>query len=150
MVSSRAASTFCPMRSPRPASSGDSRILCWIALRLTLWGPRPREWKPRRMSMFEQTPRTRNLHERLTAFMAEHIYPDEQRYFGLAEKDGPWKVSPVVEELKPKARAQGLWNLFLPDENLGSGLTNSEYAPLCEIMGRSLLAPEVFNCSAPD
>ena len=102
------------------------------------------------MSMFELTPKTRALHERLTAFMAEHIYPNEQRHFEEAEKNGPWKAPSVIEELKPEARAQGLWNLFLPDEKLGGGLTNAEYAPLCEVMGRSLLAPEVFNCSAPD
>jgi acyl-CoA dehydrogenase len=82
--------------------------------------------------------------------MDEHIYPNEQRHLEEAERLGPWKVLPVIDELKPKARAQGLWNLFLPDSEHGAGLTNLEYAPLCEIMGRSLLAPEVFNCSAPD
>src|SRR5262245_52836309 len=100
--------------------------------------------------MYELTPRSRDLRQRLIAFMAEHIYPNEPRHFEEAEKNGPWKVPSVVEELKPKARAQGLWNLFLLDEKLGGGFTNVEYAPLCEVMGRSLLAPEVFNCSAPD
>ncbi|CAN7727590.1 acyl-CoA dehydrogenase family protein [Variovorax sp. LjRoot84] len=82
--------------------------------------------------------------------MEEHIYPNEKRYYREAEELGPWKVAPVLEELKPKARDAGLWNLFLPESEHGAGLSNFEYAPLCEIMGRSHLAPEVFNCSAPD
>jgi acyl-CoA dehydrogenase len=82
--------------------------------------------------------------------MASRIYPNERRYYQEAERLGPWHVAPVIEELKPLARAQGLWNLFLPREESGSGLSNLDYAPLCEIMGRSSLAPEVFNCSAPD
>lgn len=82
--------------------------------------------------------------------MDEHVYPNEERHLHEAETLGPWKVLPVIEELKPKARAAGLWNLFLPDSEYGPGLRNLEYAALCEIMGRSLLAPEVFNCSAPD
>ncbi|HZZ21869.1 MAG TPA: acyl-CoA dehydrogenase family protein, partial [Roseiarcus sp.] len=81
-------------------------------------------------------------------FMGEHIYPNERRFYQEAERLGPWTVLPVVEELKPLARTTGLWNLFLPAAD--GGLTNLEYAPLCEIMGRSHLAPEVFNCSAPD
>lgn len=93
---------------------------------------------------------TRELRERLEAFMDEHIYPNEDRFFRESMELGPWAVWPVVEELKPIARAAGLWNLFLPDSELGSGLTNLEYAPLCEVMGRSHLAPEVFNCAAPD
>lgn len=99
---------------------------------------------------FEPTPRVVELQKRLYAFMEEHIYPNEERHLQEAESLGPWKVLPVIEELKPKARAAGLWNLFLPESGHGPGLTNLEYAPLCEIMGRSLLAPEVFNCSAPD
>ncbi len=86
----------------------------------------------------------------LEAFMAEHIYPNEARYYAESEKLGPWRVQPVVEELKPLARRAGLWNLWLADPALGPGLSNYEYAPLCEVMGRSLMAPEVFNCSAPD
>ena len=82
--------------------------------------------------------------------MDEHIYPNEKRLYDEAEKLGPWSVYPVVEELKPRARAAGLWNLFLPASEHGAGLSNFDYAPLCEIMGRSHLAPEVFNCSAPD
>jgi acyl-CoA dehydrogenase len=100
--------------------------------------------------MFDPSPKVQALQQRLAAFMAEHVYPNEHRYYDEAEKLGPWKVYPVVEELKPKARAAGLWNLFLPHSEHGAGLTNLEYAPLCEIMGRSHLAPELFNCSAPD
>lgn len=90
------------------------------------------------------------LKARVESFMAEHVYPNEERYFDESEKLGPWKVQPIVEELKPKAKAAGLWNLFLPESDYGAGLTNLEYAPICEVMGRSLMAPEVFNCSAPD
>ncbi len=82
--------------------------------------------------------------------MDEHIYPNEARFYEEVEAAGPWEVVPVIEELKPKARAAGLWNLFLPEDERGAGLSNLEYAPLCEVMGRSMLAPEVFNCSAPD
>ncbi|MFW5330207.1 acyl-CoA dehydrogenase family protein [Hydrogenophaga sp. ZJX-1] len=99
---------------------------------------------------FEPTPRVIELQQRLNAFMDEHIYPNEERHLQEAESLGPWKVLPVVEELKDRARAADLWNLFLPESEHGAGLSNLEYAPLCEIMGRSLLAPEVFNCSAPD
>jgi acyl-CoA dehydrogenase len=90
------------------------------------------------------------LHHRIAAFMAEYVYPNERRFYGEAERMGPWHVIPIVEELKAKARSAGLWNLFLPNSAKGAGLTNWEYAPLCELMGRSLMAPEVFNCSAPD
>lgn len=100
--------------------------------------------------MTESTSRTADLAGRLEDFMAEHIYPNERRYYQEAEKLGPWSIYPVVEELKPIARAAGLWNLWLPAAESDDGLTNSEYAPLCEIMGRSAMAPEVFNCSAPD
>ena len=100
--------------------------------------------------MFEPSAKVQELQARLQAFMDAHIYPNEPRHLQEAETLGPWKVHPVVEELKPLARAEGLWNLFLPNSGHGAGLTNLEYAPLCEIMGRSFLAPEVFNCSAPD
>jgi acyl-CoA dehydrogenase len=100
--------------------------------------------------LFAQSDKARVLREQLLAFMDAHIYPNEQRYWKEAEELGPWQVLPVVEELKPKARAAGLWNLFMPDEAHGAGLGNLDYAPLCEIMGRTHLAPEVFNCSAPD
>lgn len=98
---------------------------------------------------FEFTEKTRELQVRLQAFMDEHIYPNEQRFLDEIESDR-WKPARIVEELKPKARAAGLWNLFMPDQENGAGLTNLEYAPLCEIMGRSSMAAEVFNCSAPD
>jgi acyl-CoA dehydrogenase len=98
---------------------------------------------------FEFSDKAKDLQKRLTAFMEAHIYPNEQRYHEEIERDR-WSPPPIVEELKPKARAEGLWNLFMPDDERGAGLTNLEYAPLCEIMGRSRLAPEVFNCSAPD
>ena len=100
--------------------------------------------------MFDISPRASALRQRVCDFMEEHIYPHERRYYEEAEKLGPWAVYPVVEELKPRARAAGLWNLFLPASSHGAGLSNLEYAPLCEVMGRSHLAPEVFNCSAPD
>lgn len=99
---------------------------------------------------FSYSPKVNALRERVEAFMADHIYPNEVRYYHEAERLGPWRIYPVVEELKPRARAAGLWNLFLPESEHGAGLTNLEYAPLCEITGRSHLAPEVFNCSAPD
>jgi acyl-CoA dehydrogenase len=98
---------------------------------------------------FDYTDKVKSLQQRLRAFMDEHIYPNEKRYYQEIESDR-WAPTKVIEELKPKARAAGLWNLFLPDDDQGAGLTNLEYAPLCEIMGRSILAPEVFNCSAPD
>ena len=99
---------------------------------------------------YDPSPKVQALQERLLAFMDQHIYPNEARHADEAERLGPWAVHPVIDELKPLARAAGLWNLFLPESEHGAGLTNLEYAPLCEIMGRSFLAPEVFNCSAPD
>ena len=98
---------------------------------------------------FEYSAKVKELQKRLRAFMDEHIYPNEKRFYQEIEKNR-WQPTRVIEELKPKARAAGLWNLFLPDDEHGAGLTNLEYAPLCEIMGRCILAPEVFNCSAPD
>lgn len=98
----------------------------------------------------DKSPRVIDLETRLQEFMAEHIYPNEARFFAQAEELGPFSTYPVIEDLKPKARAAGLWNLFLPESDAGAGLNNVEYGHLCEIMGRSLLAPEVFNCNAPD
>ena len=100
--------------------------------------------------MFEPTARTRELRDRLIAFCDAHIYPNELLFHEQIERER-WQVAPIVEELKVKARAAGLWNLFLPHSDRGAGLTNLEYAPLCEVMGRSPgFGPEVFNCSAPD
>src|SRR5579885_3924032 len=99
---------------------------------------------------FDPSPKVQDLQQRLTAFMDEHIYPNEPRYHAHVTGPDRWQPVPVIEELKPKAHAAGLWNLFLPASSRGAGLTNLEYAPLCEIMGRSAMAPEVFNCSAPD
>ena len=101
--------------------------------------------------MTELPEKTKPLAARLSAFMEQHVYPSE-RTFGqqLAAQPTRWQVPAIVEDLKSQARAAGLWNLFLPESDLGAGLTNEEYAPLCEIMGRSPLAPEAFNCSAPD
>jgi acyl-CoA dehydrogenase len=97
------------------------------------------------------TDRTRELATRLTAFMDEHIYPNEATFHQEVDHGDRWQPAKIVEDLKPKARAAGLWNLFLPESEYGAGLTNVEYAPLCEIMGRSpAFAAEVFNCSAPD
>jgi acyl-CoA dehydrogenase len=98
---------------------------------------------------FEFNDKVKNLQGRLEAFLDEHIYPNEQRFDDEIDRDR-WKPTRIVEELKPKARAAGLWNLFLPNDENGAGLTNLEYAPLCELMGRSHMAAEVFNCSAPD
>jgi acyl-CoA dehydrogenase len=99
---------------------------------------------------FEFSDKVKALQKQLQAFMDEHIYPNEQRFLEEPDQGDRWKPSRVIEELKPKARTAGLWNLFLPEDEHGAGLTNLEYAPLCEIMGRSPMAPEVFNCSAPD
>ena len=100
---------------------------------------------------FEYSPRVKDLQKRLIAFMEEHIYPNEPKYYAHVHSDKRWEPVPIIEELKPKARAAGLWNLFLPhSKRVPEGLSNLEYAPLCEIMGRVTWAPEVFNCSAPD
>ena len=100
--------------------------------------------------MFEPSARSRDLADRIHAFMAREIYPNEHLFHEQIEKDR-WHVPAITQALKEKARAEGLWNLFLPASEHGAGLTNLEYAPLCEIMGRSPgFGPEVFNCSAPD
>jgi acyl-CoA dehydrogenase len=99
---------------------------------------------------FEYSARTNDLLKRLTAFMDEHVYPNEERFLAEVADGDRWQPTKVVEEVKVKARAAGLWNLFLPQSEKGAGLTNLEYAPLCEVMGRVPWAPEVFNCSAPD
>ena len=100
---------------------------------------------------FDLSKRAADLMERLTAFMEEHIYPNEPVFAQQIREDNRWQPTRIVDELKTTARAAGLWNLFLPDSEYGPGLANSDYAPLCEIMGRSpAFAPEAFNCSAPD
>ena len=100
---------------------------------------------------FDHNNKVRDLLSRLNAFMDEHVYPNQQTYKQqVAAMGDDWQPVPIIEELKPRARAAGLWNLFLPDSDLGAGLTNLEYAPLCEVMGRVLWSAEVFNCSAPD
>jgi acyl-CoA dehydrogenase len=103
---------------------------------------------------FAHSDKVRELQERINAFMQQHIYPAEAAYEAELQTNrkagNPWQPPEVMEDLKAKAKAQGLWNLFLPHSDRGAGLTNLEYAPLCEIMGRSPIAPEAFNCSAPD
>lgn len=101
---------------------------------------------------FSYSEKTKQLIEKVNVFMEEHVYPNESVYEEqLSQQKDRWaEVPPVIEELKAKAKKEGLWNLFLPESDLGAGLTNLEYAPLCEIMGRSPIGPEVFNCNAPD
>ena len=100
--------------------------------------------------MIEKSQRSTELHEHLSGFMDKHIYPNEPLIKKEIEEGERWQPSEIVEGLKREAQQVGLWNLFLPESDLGAGLTNFEYAPLCEVMGRSPYAPEVFNCSAPD
>ena len=100
---------------------------------------------------FQYSEKTENVRRRLLAFMEEHVYPNEAVFHRQVAEGDRWQPPRIVEELKTRARTAGLWNLFLPESEYGAGLTNTEYAPLCEIMGRAApLAPEVFNCSAPD
>jgi alkylation response protein AidB-like acyl-CoA dehydrogenase len=99
---------------------------------------------------YEFSDKTKELQVKLQAFMKKSIYPNEQTFYQQIEEGDRWQPLPFMEELKEKAKGEGLWNLFLPESAYGAGLTNFEYAPLCEIMGRSPMAPEVFNCSAPD
>ena len=99
---------------------------------------------------FEYSNKVKDLQDKLTNFMNEYVYKNEAVYKEEVEKGGRWCVPKIMEDMKSKAKAQGLWNLFLPESDLGAGLTNTEYAPLCEIMGRSPIGAEVFNCSAPD
>src|SRR5579871_2340134 len=99
---------------------------------------------------FEPSAKVKELQKRLQQFMDEHIYPGERTYLGQIHAADAWRTPPIMEEWKAKAHAAGLWNLFLPESEHGAGLTNLEYAPLCEIMGRAWMASEAFNCSAPD
>ncbi len=98
---------------------------------------------------FEYSEKTKQLLARLNAFMDLHVYPNEKLYYEQVAADR-WGNPPVLDDLKAKARAEGLWNLFLPDSEHGAGLTNTEYAPLCEVMGRVHFSAQVFNCAAPD
>jgi acyl-CoA dehydrogenase len=100
---------------------------------------------------FEYSKKTKMYMEQITDFMNKYIYPNEHVFHEQLDS-GPtrWQIPPIMEELKAVAKERGLWNLFLPESRSGAGLTNLEYAPLCEVMGRSHIAPEVFNCSAPD
>src|SRR5262244_2253160 len=100
---------------------------------------------------FEYSKKTKMYMEQLQDFMTKYIYPNEKVFHDqLNSAPTRWQIPPIMEELKAHARERGLWNLFLPESERGAGLTNLEYAPLCEIMGRSPIAPEAFNCSAPD
>jgi len=100
---------------------------------------------------FDYSPKVKALQKRLQEFMDAYVYPNEDTYYNQLNSQGDrWQIPPIMEELKAKAKSAGLWNLFLPESERGAGLTNLEYAPLCEIMGRSFIAPEVFNCAAPD
>ena len=102
---------------------------------------------------FSLSPRAQSYIQRLSSFMQEYVFPAEPEYFAQLQNHSDWrtwKQPPVMETLKTLARKQGLWNLFLPNREYGAGLSNVEYAPLAEITGRSTIAPEVFNCNAPD
>lgn len=100
---------------------------------------------------FDYSPKVKDLQKRVQQFMSDHVYPNENLYHEQVDSQSDrWQIPPIMEEMKAKAKAAGLWNLFLPESGRGAGLTNLEYAPLCEIMGRVHWAPEVFNCSAPD
>ena len=100
---------------------------------------------------FDYSDKVQKLQSELTGFMEEHVYPNEKTFHEQVESgEDRWSTPPIMEELKEKARTAGLWNLFLPDSEFGAGLSNLEYAPLCEVMGRSPIAPEAFNCNAPD
>src|SRR5260370_7208684 len=98
---------------------------------------------------FEFTDKVKSLQKRLQAFMDEHIYPNEQRHHDEMNPDDRWRPSEIIEELKPKARTAGLWNLFLLESEDGAGLTNLEYPPLCQIMAPSNMAPQLLNSSPP-
>ena len=99
---------------------------------------------------FEFSNKVIELQNKLTNFMNENVYKNEEVFENQLNKNGRWTIPPILDELKEKAKKEGLWNLFLPESDLGAGLKNIEYAPLCEIMGRSPIGAEIFNCSAPD
>jgi acyl-CoA dehydrogenase len=99
---------------------------------------------------FQHSAKAQDYLKRLGAFMDEHVYPNEERYYTQVAQGNRWEDPPLLEPLREKARAAGLWNLFLPDSHHGAGLSNLEYAPLAEMTGRVVFAPGVFNCAAPD
>ena len=99
---------------------------------------------------FDIGDKAKEVRDRVAAFMTAHVYPNEEEMLAQVADGDRWQPIPLLDELKAKARAEGLWNLFLPESEYGAGLSNLDYAPACEEMGRSLFAPEVFNCSAPD
>ena len=101
------------------------------------------------MPGFNPSPRAAELRKRLVAFMDEHVYPNEATWAAQVNANR-WQPTAIIEQLKFEARKAGLWNLFLPESARGAGLTNLEYATLCEVMGRSPIGSEPFNCSAPD
>ncbi len=100
--------------------------------------------------LFELSPKSTELQKQLKAFMDKHVYPNEEEYYHQLNTGDRWDIVPLIETLKKRAKAENLWNLFLPESEYGAGLTNLEYAPLCEIMGRVPWASEIFNCAAPD
>ena len=100
--------------------------------------------------MFKFSNKSIELQEKIKLFMDKHIYPNEKNIEDEVNSGDIWQPSKIIEDLKVKAKEDNLWNLFLPESDKGAGLTNLDYAPLCEIMGRSPYAPEIFNCSAPD
>src|SRR5258706_6845067 len=140
-------------RAPKPSQRDGARARSRKKAGGRSSGCSPRGTKGNPMD-FAYSPRTKELQAKVSAFMKEHVFPAEAGFHAEVAANraagDPWKPTRAVESLKEKARAQALWNLFLPESELGAGLTNLEYAPLCEIMGRSPIAPEVFNCSAPD
>ena len=99
---------------------------------------------------FEFSDKVKELQKRLTDFMNENVYKNEKVFEGQLNENGRWTIPPILEEMKSKAKKEGLWNLFLPESDYVAGLKNIEYAPLCEFMGRYTIVAEVFNCSAPD
>jgi acyl-CoA dehydrogenase len=123
-----------------------AELLAAKALRIGTDGSAAPLW----MSLFPFTSKAKDLYAQLSAFIDEHVIPAEQVLHAHDNSESRWTVHPVIEELKLRAKAAGLWNLFLPNSSHGAGLSNLDYAPLCELMGRSLIAPEIFNCNAPD
>src|ERR1700744_6370617 len=146
----------CRGRAPR--SMPVDLLPAWARIHACACAPGPNiirsPLSARSQMNFDYTPKVQALREKLLAFFDEHIYPNEQTFYAEIARNrqngNAWLPTELIEQLKQKARDAGLWNLFLPESVRGAGLTNLEYAPLCEIMGRVPWAPEVFNCNAPD